>query len=114
MKTFICINCPMGCQLQVCQESGKIIVQGNSCKRGETYGISEYTQPVRMVTSIMRVEGQDAPVPVRLTCAVPKTMIPDVLSAIAQATALKSTAQYDVIIKNVAGTQADVIATASV
>ncbi|MBE5761612.1 MAG: DUF1667 domain-containing protein [Clostridiales bacterium] len=113
MKEFVCINCPVGCRLQVFEESGKIIVKGHTCKRGETYGVAEYTDPVRMVTSIMRVEGKNSPVPCRLSQAVSKKAIPEVLDAIAKATAPKGAKQYDVLIKNVAGTQADVIATAN-
>ena len=111
-KEMICINCPVGCTLQVSQENGIIKVTGNICARGEKYGIAEFTNPVRMVTTIMKVEGTHRPVPVRLTSPVPKAMIGQVLEAIAQHIAPKTTVRYDVLIKNVAGTGSDVIATA--
>lgn len=37
MKT-ICIMCPMGCPLDINKVDGKIVVTGNTCKRGEIYG----------------------------------------------------------------------------
>ena len=35
-KSFICINCPLGCPLTVTVENGEVKnVTGNTCKRGE-------------------------------------------------------------------------------
>lgn len=114
VKEMICISCPMGCTLQVYEESGKIMVTGNTCKRGQAYGVSEYTNPVRMVTSMMRVEGQRRPLPVRLSQPVPKGAIAGVLKAIAGVCAPRSARQYDVLIQDVCHTGADVIASADV
>ena len=37
-KSFICINCPLGCPLTVTVENGEVkSVTGNTCKRGELY-----------------------------------------------------------------------------
>ena len=34
-KSFICINCPLGCPLTVTVENGEVkSVTGNTCKRG--------------------------------------------------------------------------------
>ena len=42
MREFICINCPLGCQLKVDDSDlNNIKVTGNTCKRGERYGIDE-------------------------------------------------------------------------
>ena len=58
-REMICINCPMGCPLTVTQDDdGKITVTGNTCKRGEAYGITEMTAPKRVVTSIVRVDNR--------------------------------------------------------
>jgi CxxC motif-containing protein len=112
MKSMICISCPVGCTLQVYEDDGKIKVTGNACKRGETYGVSEYTRPVRMVTSLMRVEGTHRPLPVRLTVPIAKADIGKALQEIAAATAPAGTKQYDVLIYDILGSGADVIATA--
>ena len=111
-KEMICISCPVGCMLQVWQDNGKINVEGNACKRGEVYGVSEFTQPVRMVTSIARVAGKNRPLPVRLSKAVPKTAVPEILAEIARIVAPAEAKQYDVLLKDIAGTGADLIATA--
>ena len=51
MREFICINCPLGCQLKVDDSDlNNIIVTGNTCPRGKKYGIDEVLNPKRMVT----------------------------------------------------------------
>ena len=69
MKT-ICINCPMGCPLEITEEDGKITVRGYTCKRGLDYGVSEYTAPVRTVTTLMRTSDGGV-VPVKTSRPVP-------------------------------------------
>ena len=50
----------MGCSLTVTQaDDGTITVTGNTCKRGETYGITEMTAPKRVVTSIVKVDNRE-------------------------------------------------------
>ena len=43
MKTMemTCIRCPMGCRLTVTQDGDSFTVSGNTCRRGEEYGIQE-------------------------------------------------------------------------
>ena len=50
---LICIICPKGCPLTVeADEHGKVLsVSGNACKRGEAYGNTEISNPMRTVTS---------------------------------------------------------------
>ena len=80
MKT-ICINCPMGCSLEITEEDGKITVRGYTCKRGLDYGVSEYTAPVRTVTTLMRTSDGGV-VPVKTSRPVPKNRMFDVLERI--------------------------------
>ena len=48
----ICINCPAGCHLTITrQDDGSFEVTGNTCPRGRAYGISEVTDPRRVVTA---------------------------------------------------------------
>lgn len=43
-----CINCPVGCRLQVVVEDGEVkSVTGNSCNRGITYAKQECVAPDR-------------------------------------------------------------------
>ena len=56
MKNFICIMCPKGCHLTV-DEANDYQVSGHSCNKGVKYGKAEATNPIRVVTSTVRVEA---------------------------------------------------------
>ena len=37
-RTLTCINCPLGCQIEVTLDSGAVqSITGNTCKRGAEY-----------------------------------------------------------------------------
>ena len=78
-KSFICINCPLGCPLTVTVENGEVkSVTGNTCKRGELYAVKEVTAPARTVTSTVRVLNGERPVvAVRTKTDIPKSKIFD-------------------------------------
>lgn len=115
-KEMICISCPMGCQLKVTQDAdGQVTVVGNTCRRGETYGRQEMTCPMRVVTSLVRLEGGVRPVCSCKTHApIPKAKIPQVLEAIAAVHARAPLHRGDVLIEDVCGTGANVVATSDI
>lgn len=63
-KTLTCIICPIGCQLEVELDGGKVMsVKGNTCKRGAEYAESECTDPRRVITTTVKtVDGRIIPV----------------------------------------------------
>lgn len=77
MRELTCIGCPMGCLLEVTIEDGKVVdVKGNSCLRGKTYAEKECTNPTRIVTSSVKVQGGEiAAVSVKTECDIPKDKI---------------------------------------
>lgn len=111
---LICISCPLGCPLKVeTDDGGNVIgVTGNTCKRGETYGRKEVTAPMRTVTSTVRVQGGEVPViSVRTRGDIPKEKIFACMEEIRKATVHAPIKIGDVVIKNVADTGVEVIAT---
>lgn len=109
-----CISCPLGCPLRVETDSeGNVLsVTGNTCKRGGDYGRKEVTAPTRTVTSTVRLLGGGAPVvPVRTREDIPKGKIFDVMEVIRHTAAEAPVRIGDVIVKDVAGTGVDLIAT---
>jgi len=90
-------------------------VQHHSCKRGVDYAKQEFYDPRRIVTATAAVAGSVVKrVPVRTNKPLPVKHIHKVLRAIY---ALKLTAPLDIgvpVIKNVAGTNVDVITTRSI
>ena len=74
-----CIMCPMGCEMTVIIEDGKVVdVKGNTCPRGAKYAHDEVTAPKRMLTTTVRVEGGMLPLlPVVSETVLPKEKVLD-------------------------------------
>lgn len=115
-RELICIGCPMGCALTVSLEGEEVIsVAGNTCKRGDVYARKEVTNPTRIVTSSVVVKGGAlAAVSVKTKTDIPKEKIFDCVRALKEVAVNAPVHIGDVIVKDVAGTGVDVIATKNV
>ena len=115
MKEMTCITCPNGCRLQIEEKDGKILVTGNKCRRGEAFAVSELTHPMRTICSTVRTTCREIPVlPVRVSQEIPKERIFDVMREINRVVLDHPVSAGDVIIPQVLGLEADVIATSNV
>lgn len=107
---ILCIRCPKGCELGVTEKNGKINVSGNECKLGEEYAIEETKNPQRIVSSTIRINNAKYPrLPVRTEKTVPKNKIKNVINALQNHTVNAPIKHHEIIIKNVAETNVDVI-----
>ena len=110
-----CINCPVGCRMQVTVEDGQVVgITGNTCKRGVAYAEQECVAPQRMVTAVVAVADRKTPVSVKTRTPIPKK---DIAACMAEIEALKLTAPIqigEVVIENVCGSGVPVIATKTV
>lgn len=115
-RELICIGCPLGCPLTVEMEEAEVVkVSGNTCPRGDAYARKEVTNPTRIVTSTVMVEGGTADmVSVKTKEDIPKGKIFDCVKALKGVTVKAPVRIGDVIIANVAGTGVDVVATRNV
>ncbi len=108
-KDLICICCPRGCHLHVDEN---LNVTGNFCPRGAAYGKQEATNPTRVVTSTVRIEGSNLPMcPVKTNGSIPKGKIFDAMEEINLIKLHAPVHIGDVVIANIAGTGIDLIAT---
>lgn len=109
MKDMICIVCPRGCRLTVDEET--LEIRGNSCPRGAEYGKNEVTSPMRTVTGSVGVIGGIHPrLAVRTDRAIPKDKMFDVMDVLHSFTAYSPVKRGDILIENVCGTGANIIA----
>jgi CxxC motif-containing protein len=93
---------------------GKYVVKGNGCWRGADYAVQEATSPMRTLTSLVRVAGGAEPLcPVKTSSPIPKTIIGAALQAVRAARIDAPVKIGDVMIRNIAGTGADLVATAN-
>ena len=115
-RILTCIGCPLGCLVTVEMENGEVVsVTGNTCKRGDDYVRKEVTMPTRIVTSTVRVNGGCAPtVSVKTKADIPKNKIFDIVRELKDVEINAPIAVGDIVLKNVAGTGVDVVATKAV
>lgn len=108
-NTVICTICPMGCKITVDKNMN---VSGNTCSRGEKYAIQEVTAPKRTLTTTMYAEGGTM-VPVRTDSPVPREKLFDCMEEINSKTLILPIRSGDIIIENIEGTGANVVAAGS-
>ena len=115
-RELICIGCPLGCPVTVTMEDGAVIkVESNTCKRGEDYARKEVTNPTRIVTSTVTVDGGcDVTVSVKTKIDIPKNKIFDCVKSLKGVRVTAPVHIGDVIVENAADTGVDVIATSNV
>ena len=114
-RELICIGCPLGCPLTVTMDKDEITVTGNTCPRGDAYARKEVTNPTRVVTSTVRLEGGTIDrVSVKTADDIPKGKIFDCMEQIRKTAVKAPVAIGDVIIPDCAGTGVAVIATKNV
>ena len=111
-RKMTCIICPRGCTLTVVIDDGGMpkSVSGEGCKRGENYAKSEITDPRRTVTSTVVCDGGGM-VAVKTSSAIPKARMMDVMEIINRTVAPRDTRLGDVLVKDVLGFGADLVAT---
>ena len=114
MTELICIVCPKGCHLQVDETNG-FAVTGNSCEKGEAYGKAELMHPTRTLTTTVKVLGGELPrCPVRTASPIPKDKMFEAMSVIDRLAVAAPVQRGQVLIENVLGTGADLIATRTI
>ena len=126
---LLCIVCPRGCRLTAQetpagpggqQESDgltgsktreRFVVSGNFCPRGEEYARQELTNPVRVLTALMRVDGIARPVSVKTDRPVPKALLFECVRQIYQTHPKAPVHRGDILIHDICGSGCNVVAT---
>jgi len=113
---YLCIGCPLGCRLEVEDDgSDKVQVRGYQCRRGKEFAEREHTDPRRMVTTTVRVQGGDAPrLPVKTREPIPKHSVLALCRELHAITVQAPVQLGDVILADALGLGVDVVATRSV
>ena len=115
-RTFTYIVCPNGCEIEAEYEGIQVLsVTGNLCPKGKTYVTQELIDPRRTIATSVCVAGGEWPLAsVRLTQAIPKDRIFDVMAEINKQKLTAPVHIGDVVIENVLGLGSDVIVTKNV
>ena len=111
-KTIICTVCPNGCEV-VAEYTSKddVKLSGNRCKRGVEYCINECFDPKRTFTSSVAITGAARRrMPVRTTAPIPKAELFACAEALKGITLEAPVACGQIVISNVLGSGADLVA----
>lgn len=109
-RNLTCIVCPLGCDITVTLEGGSVTsISGNTCPRGAAYAESECTHPTRTLTTTVMCENS-LPLPVKTSVPIPKDKIFECMKIINRTKASLPIYRGDVVIKNIAGCESDIIA----
>jgi CxxC motif-containing protein len=116
LDRLTCVLCPVSCELTVDKDAaGEIQVQGNQCDKGVPFAVEEVLHPQRNLATSVPVRGTAARmVSVRLSRTVPREMLFAILAEIAKLRPEAPIGRGQVLIADVLGTGADVIATRTV
>lgn len=113
---YTCIVCPVGCSLTVTAEGDQIVdITGCECQKGKDYAAKEHTNPERMLTTTVCVEGGVLPlVPVRTTDPIPKGLMLYCMDELAKVRLAAPVKEGEPVVKDILGTGVSVIATRSI
>ena len=115
-KDMVCIVCPMSCKVTFdLDENGGITkVEGHTCPRGENYVRKELTNPTRMLTSTIKIEGAFYDrLPVITSSDIPKSKLFEVMKEINKTVVKAPIKAKDVLIADVCGLGVNIIASRS-
>lgn len=113
LKKFTCIICPNSCDIEA-EVNGKLIIDisGNMCPKGKEYVENEIENPLRNFATSVFVADGDAPLcSVRLTKPIPKSCIFDAVREIKKIRVSAPVKVGQILLENLLGSGADVIAT---
>jgi len=112
-KHFVCVVCPVGCEIDVVHDGSEIIsMEGNKCEKSEEFVTQELIEPMRILTTTVRIQGARWPViPVRTDTSVPKRLFPRIMRQLRRIKLQAPVKMLDVVVEDVLHTGANVVAT---
>jgi len=112
-RKLTCIVCPKGCQILVKLNNGEIVsIENYQCKRGINYAKNEVLDPRRTLTTTVKLSNGRV-LPVRTKEPIPKKLLKKVMLETKDIIVDPPVKIGDVVVKNIAGTGIDLIATGS-
>ena len=111
MTELICIVCPKGCRLAV-DERNDYQVTGQGCPRGAVYGRAELQNPVRTLTSTVRIRGAaHRRCPVKTDGAIPKGLMLEAMRLLDGIELVSPVRAGQVVVENVCGSGVSFVTT---
>jgi len=114
-KRFTCVICPIGCDIDAgLSVSNEVLMEGNKCEKGREFVLQELEEPMRILTTTVRIDGAKwAMLPVRTDRPIPKRLLFKVIDELSDIELQAPVKLSDVIVVDIAGTGANMVATRS-
>lgn len=110
VRVMTCLECPRGCRLSIDVDTHE--VTGNVCPRGDAFAKAELTNPLRVLTTTVRIDSDtETMLPVRSKDGIPKAKLFDAMKVIQSVRAKAPVRVGDVILPDLCGTGIPLIAT---
>lgn len=112
-RHFICVVCPIGCEIDVVHDGRRIIsMEGSKCEKSQEFVTQELIEPMRILTTTVRIQGARwVVIPVRSDKAVPKRLFPRIMKQLRRIRLQAPVNMLDVVVRDVLHTGANIIAT---
>ncbi len=112
-KHFVCVVCPIGCEIDVVCEGRKITsMEGNKCEKSVEFVTQELIEPMRILTTTVRIQGARWPViPVRTDKAVPRRLFSRIMKQLRRITLQAPVNMSELVVRDILRTGANIIAT---
>jgi len=115
IREVICLQCPFACRIEVelSEDGTKEItsMKNQKCSRGEAYAAQEIINPVRTLTTTVRISSRDKEhplLPVQTERPIPKELLKEAMRVLAKVAAKPPVKYGDIIMKDLLGTGVDV------
>jgi len=116
-RDLICIVCPVGCRMTITVDDTKecgFHVEGNKCKRGIDYGIKELTNPMRILTTTVKIKGaRFRRLPVKTDGLILKNLIFECMKLINSIEVSSPVKNGEILLKNIMDTGVNIVSTRS-
>ena len=114
-RRFICVVCPLGCELSVEPIDSGYKVLGNKCSRGTVYAIEEMTNPTRTVTTTIKLfKSKLCRLPVKTSQPFPKGKIFELMNETNKIELSPPICRGQIVCRDMLGTGIDLLATKTV
>ena len=111
MKEYICIVCPNSCTITVNEGTDGIKLSGEGCKRGLDFATNEHTNPQRMLTSTVLINGSSLNrLPVISSGEISKSKVFEALAILRSVEVVAPVVCGDIIVSNICDTGENIIA----
>lgn len=110
-KYYTCIVCPRSCYGKLSESEGEFAFDDFACLRGQLYAKSEYTDPVRVLTTCISIEGAGIRrLPVVSNGEIPKRLLTECYQMLAQMKITAPVKEGQIIATNILESNIDIIA----